>query len=162
MKNVWKSLPQNTFSQSKWKSFKISWQNTEFYLKKRKDKNIPLYMYRENLLSNSSLHLVPTVSLSVTFEPLKYSPKGFPWSSLHRCTLAHPWYNVIITFTQIMLSITFIQCCPGQSFNNLWGWGGEALICSICNFLWCKFSKYHPLQATLMTSLNTNLERYTP
>lgn len=40
------------------------------------------------------------------------------------------------------------------------GWGGgRALICSVCQFLWCKYSHPGQFQAANVVSLNAGLER---
>lgn len=42
-------------------------------------------------------------------------------------------------------------------FNKQFSRGKEALICSSCQFPWCKYSHYDQFQATNMTSQNREL-----
>lgn len=82
---------------------------------------------RDNLLSEGSLYLEP---------PLLFL-SGF-------------WVDKIgVSFSDTLWSFFCLQWCAGKCLLiNFGGWRVEVLICSICQFLGCKYSRHGRFQAT--------------
>ena len=82
---------------------------------------------RDNLLSEGSLYLEPPLLLL----------SGF-------------WVDKIgVSFSDTLWSFFCLQWCAGKCLLiNFGGWRVEVLICSICQFLGCKYSHHGRFQAT--------------